>query len=78
MVSDQPAREASTAEPTVVAHENGQLAYTEYGDADGVGRRVVRHDTADAARILCYRPRTLGVIAAQSGLRRWLFGATRR
>ena len=35
MVSDQPAREASTAEPTVVAHENGQLAYTEYGDADG-------------------------------------------
>jgi pimeloyl-ACP methyl ester carboxylesterase len=35
MVSDQSAREASTAELTFVAHENGQLAYAEYGDADG-------------------------------------------
>ena len=35
MVSDPPARAVSTAEPTVVAHENGRLAYTEYGDADG-------------------------------------------
>lgn len=35
MVSDPPARAASTAEPTVVVHENGRLAYTEYGDADG-------------------------------------------
>ena len=35
MVSDSLAREASTAEPTFVAHENGQIAYTEYGDADG-------------------------------------------
>ena len=33
MVSDQSARAASTAEPTVVAHENGRLADTEYGDA---------------------------------------------
>ncbi|TQQ80084.1 alpha/beta fold hydrolase [Halonotius roseus] len=30
-----PSRDASTADPTVVAHENGQLAYTEYGDPDG-------------------------------------------
>ena len=35
MVSDVPASEASTAEPTVVAHDNGRLAYTEYGDPDG-------------------------------------------
>lgn len=35
MVSDVPGREASIAEPTFVAHGNGRLAYTEYGDADG-------------------------------------------
>jgi len=35
MVSDVPASEASTAEPMFVAHDNGRLAYTEYGDADG-------------------------------------------
>lgn len=35
MVSESALHEASTTEPTSVALDNGQVAYTEYGDADG-------------------------------------------